>query len=287
MTSHEIPGGAARLPVTPVVLTWNEEDNLARTLDALAWADTVLVVDSGSTDTTESIARARPNVTFAVHPFESHGAQWAFAVAHAAVTTPYVLALDADMVVSPAFVRELAERFLPGGPAGGLVGFEYVVGGRALLGSLYPPDLRLFDRSRVRIAHVGHSHRFEALGPVYRFRERLRHDDRKSLERFVAAQMGYARREEERIRRGERLRLRDRLRRLGMLAPAIFLLAWLRAGGPLRGRAALRYAHERALYEALLALRLLGGPGAEGRGVLAPNPERPPAPSDPSQDTAR
>jgi glycosyltransferase involved in cell wall biosynthesis len=269
-----------------VVLAWNEEDNLARTLDALMWADTVLVVDSGSTDATESIARARPNVTFAVHQFESHGAQWSFAVAHAAVTTPYVLALDADMVVSEAFVREMAERFLPGRPAGGIVGFEYVVGGRALRGSLYPRDLRLFDRSRVRIQHVGHSHRFEALGPVYRFRERVRHDDRKPLERFVASQMGYAQREEDRILRGEHLRLRDWLRRLGLLAPAIFLLAWCRAG-PWRGRAALRYAHERALYEAILALRLLGGHDRRGLAAGASGAQRPVARPGSSQDRAR
>ena len=36
--------------ITVIVLTHNEEDNIARTLERLTWAKQVLVVDSGSTD---------------------------------------------------------------------------------------------------------------------------------------------------------------------------------------------------------------------------------------------
>jgi len=264
-------GSPARtLPLTPIVLTFNEEANLARTLDSLRWAESVLIVDSGSTDATLTIAGAYPNVIAVTHPFEGHGSQWAWAVAHSAVRTPYVLALDADMAVGPGLLEEIERRVLGPGRAGARLGFEYRVGGRALWGSLYPPDLRLFERSRVRVRQVGHAHRFEVDGPVERLRARLIHDDRKPLARFVAAQMGYAAREQQRIERGEGLRFRDRLRRWGVMAPLIFGWAYLRAGGPFRGRAALRYAHERALYETLLALRLLGG-----EAFLAP-----PAPSE-------
>ena len=36
--------------VTPVVITWNEEPNIKRVFDQLAWAHDVVVVDSGSSD---------------------------------------------------------------------------------------------------------------------------------------------------------------------------------------------------------------------------------------------
>jgi glycosyltransferase involved in cell wall biosynthesis len=269
--THSVPG---TIPVTPIVLTRDEGENLERTLRSLAWARRVLVLDSGSTDRTEAIAQAQPNVVFDAREFKGWGEQWTHALRHPAVEDRWVLALDADMVVPEDFVKELRERFVPGAYAGGRVRFRYAVGGRTLFGSLYPPDLRVLDRERARAAGHGHRHVFEVDGPVYKFRSRVLHDDRKGLDRFVATQLGYAAREEARIRAGEGLRWRDRLRRRGWLAPWVFALAYLRAGGPLKGRAALRYAHERALYEALLALRLLRDPeGAdEGRGERPGSP---------------
>ena len=260
--------------VTPVVLAFNEEANLARTLDSLRWAKRVLVVDSGSTDATLAIASSYPNVYVVTHAFEDHGSQWAHAVDHPAITTPYVLALDADMALGDGLLGELERRVLTPGLAGAVIGFEYRVGGRALLGSLYPPDLRLFDRTRVRVMQVGHTQRFEVSGSVVRLRARLVHDDRKPLERFVASQMGYSAYEHRRISRGEALRFRDRLRRWGLMSPAVFLLAYMRAGGVFRHRAALRYAHERSLYEVLLALRLMEGPCAGPSTVREPGAPR-------------
>ncbi|MEM6573494.1 MAG: glycosyltransferase, partial [Pseudomonadota bacterium] len=43
--------------VTPLLLTFNEEANLDRTLGALAWASRIVLVDSGSTDGTLDIAQ--------------------------------------------------------------------------------------------------------------------------------------------------------------------------------------------------------------------------------------
>jgi glycosyltransferase involved in cell wall biosynthesis len=254
------------LPVTPIVLTANEEENLPSTLRSLSWADRILVLDSGSSDGTERIARADPRVVFDVRPFDELARQWRHAFEHPAVRTRWVLALDADMVVPRRFVEELGRDFVPGQYAGGSVAFDYAVGGSKLLGSLYPRDLRVLDRARATVTQRGHRHVFGADGPVYRFRSRILHDDRKPLERFLRAQHGYALRELDRIRGGRGLRVRDRIRRLGWMAPLVFLLAWIRAGGPFWGKASLAYAHERALYEAILALHLMrGGLAAESR----------------------
>lgn len=255
------------LPVTPVILTADEAPNLARTLDSLGWAEWVLVVDSGSGDQTEAIARSHANVVFDVRDSRGPEAQWSYAIRHPQVEARWVLALDADMVVPRVFVEEIRERFVPGGFAGGSVRFHYAVGGRRLLGSLYPPDVRVLDRSRSSVRGRGHTHVFEVDGPLYRFRARILHDDRKSLDRFLVSQDRYAQREAERIAAGVDLEFRDRLCRRGWLGPWMFALDYLKAGGPLRGRVALRYAHERACYETLLAPRLLRGDEALGRGV--------------------
>jgi glycosyltransferase involved in cell wall biosynthesis len=261
-----VSGPRAGEAVTPVVLTHDEERNLGRTLESLRWASRVLVVDSGSRDGTERIARSFRNVAWTTHPFESPGDQWRFAISHEAVETPYVLALDADMAALPEFVDEVERAFLPGAFAGGSTAFRYAVGGRPLLGSLYPRDVRVLRRDRTTVLQRGHTHVFVPDGPVYRFRARLLHDDRKPFERWARSQVGYAAREAARIRRGEGLRLRDRVRLAGLAPLPMFWLAWLRAGGPLRGRAALRYARERSTFEALLA-RALAEPPAEDEGA--------------------
>ena len=51
--------------ITPVLLTYNEAPNLARTLSMLGWAKDVVVVDSGSDDETLAIARRHPGTGLA------------------------------------------------------------------------------------------------------------------------------------------------------------------------------------------------------------------------------
>ncbi len=254
--------------ITPVLLTLDEEANLDRTLNSLTWARHVLVLDSGSRDRTEAIAKSHPNVTWACRRFDGWASQWGYALAHEAVSTPYVLALDADMAPEPGLIDEIDARIVGPQRAGGIVRFRYRVGGRPLFGSLYPPDLRVFDRRRVRLANVGHHHAFIVDPPVVRLRRRLIHDDRKSLDRFLASQLGYAAREQARIEAGDRIRFRDRLRRRGLTPPLIGALAWLRAGAFLRGRAATRYALERSYYETLLSLRLLCAEPGDGEASV-------------------
>jgi hypothetical protein len=93
---------------------------------------------------------------------------------------------------------------------------------------------------------------------LYRFRRRIAHDDRKPLDRWVQDQLRYSALEAEKlmplhVRSG----LKSRLRRLGLMPLLAGITAYLRAGGPLKGRAALQYAYERLTFESLLAMRLL------------------------------
>jgi len=250
----DIKAGAV---ITPLVLTYNEAPNIGRTLESLRWAERVVVLDSGSSDGTEELARSFPNVDWRFRPFDSFKAQTEYGLHQTEIETDYVLALDADMSLSPAVIEEIGARFLPGKFAGGLFAFQYCIAGQPLSGSLYPAQVRLFRRDAIQIEQVGHGHKFYLPGAVYQFKARLLHDDRKPLERWAAAQLAYSAQELQRLRSAPQLGWRDRLRQLGVMPLVMGLYAYCKAGGPLRGAAAARYAYERATFECLLALRWL------------------------------
>jgi cellulose synthase/poly-beta-1,6-N-acetylglucosamine synthase-like glycosyltransferase len=68
------------VPLTVVVLTYNEERNLSACLESVAgWAGEIFVVDSGSTDHTVEIAE-RHGARVVTHSFESHAKQWNWAL---------------------------------------------------------------------------------------------------------------------------------------------------------------------------------------------------------------
>lgn len=79
-----------------VIITLNEESRLPRTLDAVAWCDEIVVVDSGSTDRTVEICARYPNCRVIEQPFQGYGPQKRIAVA--AADHDWVLNLDADEV---------------------------------------------------------------------------------------------------------------------------------------------------------------------------------------------
>jgi len=244
--------------VTPVVLSYNEEVNLPRTLSSLGWAKRVVVVDSGSTDASKALASAFPNVAWFERPFDGYGGQWSFAFSETGISTPFVLALDADMEVPRDLRDELASMLADDDCDGAFIPFAYHVNGVRLRRSLYPAQCRLLRRDRGQVVDAGHAAQFSVSGRVLTCRARLVHDDRKPLERWLASQARYSRIEADRLSHQEsRCGLKDALRRqLPGWPPLVGLLAYVRAGGPWYGPAAQRYALERLIYEALLRWRL-------------------------------
>ena len=242
--------------ITPVVLTWNEAANIERTLERLVWARRVFVLDSGSTDGTQRLARRFPNVELAERPFDSHAAQWEAAILHPAVATDWVLALDADYVLTPALVHELERLTIPDEMAGLRARFRYCIDGRPLRASLYPPVTVLFDRRRARYFQDGHTQRVAVDGPIGELSAPIHHDDRKSFDRFVETQRRYAHLEAARLRTTSFAKLpwSGRLRKLPFAAPVVIPL-WLLFGRGLAldGRSGLAYVRQRLVAERMIA----------------------------------
>src|SRR5437764_11178163 len=94
--------------ITPLILTYNESPNIGRTLEQLRWARDIVVVDSLSDDETLEIAKGFPQVRVFQRQFDTHGVQWNFGLNETAISTEWVLALDADFVLSPELVDEIA-----------------------------------------------------------------------------------------------------------------------------------------------------------------------------------
>lgn len=92
------------MSLSVAIITLNEEANLPRTLESVRWADEIVVVDSGSTDATERIAREH-GAKFIPHDWPGFGAQKNFALRQC--TGDWILALDADEEVSPELALEI------------------------------------------------------------------------------------------------------------------------------------------------------------------------------------
>lgn len=244
--------------ITPLVLTFNEEPNLRRCLEPLSWARTVMVLDSGSMDGTPAIASEFANVEFLCRPFDDHTSQWNHGLDQ--VQTEWVLALDADYVLSPDFVKEL--EALPDDPAcdAFFASFRYLVFGKPLRACLYPPRAVLFRKDRCRYRKDGHTQLLHVPGSSANLSARIDHDDRKPLTRWFASQDKYAALEADKLLAlpsGE-LHLQDRIRRAILPGPClVFFYTLLVRGALLDGWHGWFYAFQRMVAEIMLSLRLI------------------------------
>jgi glycosyltransferase involved in cell wall biosynthesis len=100
--------------ISVLILTLNEEQDLPGCLDAVAWCDDVHVLDSGSSDRTVEIARAR-GATVTARTFDSFAAQ-RNASMELPFRYPWVLVLDADERPTPALIAEMPGAIAAAGP---------------------------------------------------------------------------------------------------------------------------------------------------------------------------
>ena len=246
--------------ITPVILTYNEAANIGRSLERLTWAREVVIVDSHSTDETLAIAGRFANVRIVQRPFDSHARQWRFAVEETGIASDWILRLDADYMVEPALRDEIADLKPDASTAAYEIAFTYCIDGRPLRASLYPALPVLFRRGRGRFVQDGHTEKLAIDGPVVKLSNRLLHDDRKTLERWLQSQARYQAQEAEKLtsRPWSELSWPDRIRRTRFLGPIAVAVHCLFVKGLMfDGKAGLLYTAQRVTADLILSMHLL------------------------------
>jgi glycosyltransferase involved in cell wall biosynthesis len=259
--------------ITPLIITFDELPNIARTLDKLTWARRVVIVDSGSTDGTLDVLARYPQVALFKRAFDSFAEQCNFGLAQ--VESEWVLSLDADYELSDALVEELRNLHQTEGVAGYRASFVYRVHGRPLRGTLYPPRVVLYRAKSARYANEGHGHRVTLSGVVRDLSGVIYHDDRKPLSRWFASQKSYARLEADYLLKANAgvLSTSDRLRRMAWPAPILVFFHVLVVKGCLfDGWPGWFYTLQRVVAECVIALELINGrlcpvPSRQKQGV--------------------
>lgn len=90
-----------------IILTYNEELHLPRLLSSINSLNApIYVLDSGSTDSSLEICKTY-NVTVKTNPFKNHPQQWHVALSYFSIITPWIIALDADQIVTPELLEKL------------------------------------------------------------------------------------------------------------------------------------------------------------------------------------
>jgi hypothetical protein len=247
--------------ITPLILTYNEAPNIARTLASVSWASDIIVVDSFSNDDTVKIASSFPRVRVFQRAFDCHSKQWEFGLKQTGIATSWVLALDADYVVSNELTNEI-ETLRPGATTVGYrASFVYCIKGRELRSGIYPPVTVLYRRDAASYIQDGHTQRVALQGSVENLSAPMLHDDRKSLKRWLASQSRYTELEAQKLRAANpaELNLADRLRRWRIVVPpAMLVYCLIVRGGIFDGWAGFYYAFQRATAELMLSHRLHG-----------------------------
>ena len=135
-----------------IIITKNEAANIRACLESVAWADEIVVVDSGSADDTVNICKAMGARVY-VHPdWPGFGPQKNRALSYA--TKEWVFSIDADERVTPELREELIEAVNEGGAQGYYLPRLSQFCGASIHHSGWYPDyvLRLFKRDAGRFS---------------------------------------------------------------------------------------------------------------------------------------
>lgn len=224
--------------VSVVVITLNEALHITDALASVAWADEIVVVDSGSTDDTVRLAKEHTD-RVSHHDWTGYGAQKDHATSLA--SHDWVLSLDADERITPQLANEITTRVGGDEPPthrGYRIPRTTQYAGRWIRTTDWYPDyqLRLYDR-RVSSWSDDLVHESVRLdGPVDTLTHDIQHYAYQDLASHVATINRYTTLAADQLARaGRRAGMTDLL----VHPPAAFLRNYLLRRGCLQGTAGL------------------------------------------------
>jgi glycosyltransferase involved in cell wall biosynthesis len=187
--------------LTVGILTLNEERRIASCLRSCAFADQIVVVDSGSTDRTVEIAREMGAEVFVHADWQGFGPQRNHLLAHS--NGDYIFFLDADEEITPELQAEIQAAVASGDDAVWEVMWNQVAYGRPLTLMRSTGGVQRMFRMASLSHYEGVVHEHAAMRPgdrpVRRFKSRLLHYSRETIHGSLVklaqyAQLGAAKR---------------------------------------------------------------------------------------------
>jgi len=197
--SEQVPGGLdarVTVPIAILIPTKNEEVNLPFALASVKeWAAQVIVLDSGSTDGTERIAR-EAGAAFVFHAWEGYARQKNWGLENGGIEQPWVFILDADEVITPELRGEL-ERVAREDNAeenGFYINRFFIFLNQRIRHCGYYPswNLRFFRRGKARYEEREVHEHMIVDGKVGYLRHEMEHNDRRGMEYYIAKHNHYS-----------------------------------------------------------------------------------------------
>ena len=184
--------------IDAMIITHNEALNLPHCLKALTgWTNKIFVIDSGSTDGTQEIARSL-GAEVVHHDWQGYARQKNWALDTLSFESPWILIVDADEVITENLQRRLIE--IATGPDDGVPENGFYINrltyflGKPIYHCGYFPNwnLRLFKRGAGRYEDREVHEHMIIEDPVGYIKEPMLHDDRRGLEHYIAKHNRYS-----------------------------------------------------------------------------------------------
>ncbi len=160
------------MTLSVAIITLNEEINLGRTLESVKdFADEIVIVDSGSTDKTEEIAK-KYKAKFYYQKWLGFGAQRNMAIDYS--TSDWVLNIDADEEISPKLKEKIIE--IKNNPKSDREIFE--LNFMSVCFGLFKKNAGRFDNKNVH-------EEFQPKSKVYRINEYIYHHTYSTVQQYL------------------------------------------------------------------------------------------------------
>ncbi|MBY0516454.1 MAG: glycosyltransferase family 2 protein [Bacteriovoracaceae bacterium] len=151
------------MKISLVVITKNEEANIASCIQSCPFVDEVIVVDSGSSDRTEEICKSL-GAKFIFNAWPGYGKQKQFAIEQA--RNNWILSLDADEYLTPELSEEISRALEFNKEAYRIPRKQIFMGTICHYGKSVDHPVRLFNRERGSFDLKNIHESFISTGPV-------------------------------------------------------------------------------------------------------------------------
>lgn len=262
--------------IVGIVLTLNEEINIAKCLQSLSFADGLIVVDSYSTDKTVEIVKSI-GATLVQREFDSYSNQRNFALGLVPSECEWIIMMDADEVIPDEMRIEIVTLINNASEDVSALYFRRkdIVFGRWLKRSTGYPTWapRVFKNTRVKVTREINEH-FEIDGKLVKMRSHFLHYPmNKGITWWISKHNTYSTMEADNLYLERQIRinpiklvtgnvmekrwlLKQVFYRLPYRPVLMFIVLFILRGGFLDGTAGYRYVRLRMLYEQMISLKL-------------------------------